>query len=147
MKMNELKDFLYQEIPLIKAMGVQVHSINDSGAVVSAPLAQNDNHMGTGFGGSLSALLITSCYAWLFYILSEQGFFLHVLIKSGQTDYHFPVKEDLKAICVRPSKAEFDEFMDTFKRKGKGKLILTAYVETADGKACSFKGEFVARIK
>ena len=140
----ELNQFLYEQIPIAKALGVEVRRSDHTGSEVYAPLKNNINHMGTAFGGSLNAVLITSCYAWLFHHLEKQGLHSHVLIKEGNTEYLHPVDGDFSAICLAPVGQEYMEFQDHFDRKGKARLTLHAYVENDKGKACVFKGVFVA---
>lgn len=141
---DELNTFLNKQIPISKELGVKVIRSDSTGAEVTAPLKANINHMGTAFGGSLGAVLITSCYAWLFHHLEKQGFQTHVLIKEGTTEYLHPVNQNFSAICVAPTGVEYEEFQDHFERKGRARLKLHAYIENEKGKACVFHGTFVA---
>lgn len=141
----ELRDFLYQEIPLSKAMGIEVVRSGPQETEISAPLTLNRNHMDTAFGGSLNSLLILSCYAWLFHKLKSEGLNAHVLIQAGHTDYHLPVNEDLKSICNGADEEAVEKFLMTFKRKSLARIKLSAEIKTSKGKACSFSGEFVAQ--
>lgn len=138
---QELQDFLYHEIPMAQALGV---TILDE-ATVMGPLSLNRNHMETAFGGSLSSLLILSCYAWLFQTLDKSGHKVHVLIQTGHTDYLLPVKEDIKATTLPPSEADLKKFFEIFSRKGLARITLHSEVRTTQGIACSFKGDFVAQ--
>jgi thioesterase domain-containing protein len=145
MNSAELKNLLYEEIPLAKAMGVEINTSNASSTSVMAPLALNRNHLDTAFGGSLSSLLILSCYAWLFHRLSEEGYHSHVLIQEAHTDYLLPVKEDLIAVCKSPSEEDFEKFKESFRRKNVGRITLHAEISTSEGKCCTFRGLFVAQ--
>lgn len=42
---------IYDMIPLSEALGVELVSYDGHALLVSAPLAPNHNHQGTGFGG------------------------------------------------------------------------------------------------
>lgn len=144
--MNEnLRDYLYSQIPLSKAMSVEIKQANLSGVEVTAPLAPNSNHMDTAFGGSLGTLLILSGYAYLFHRLQMNGIECHVLIKECKTDYLLPVQEELRAICMAPEEVNYAKFLSTFQRRGIARIVLTAYIETVKGKACLFSGEFIAQ--
>lgn len=66
---TELTSFLHEQIPLARALSIEIIKADDHEALVMGPLAPNRNHMGTAFGGSLSAVLILSCYTWLFHRL------------------------------------------------------------------------------
>lgn len=142
---NELRDFLYNEIPLCRFMEIEILRADDEKVEVLGPLGPSRNHLETAFGGSIGAIMIVSCYAWLFHKLKSHGFDCHVLIKEGHTDYHLPVKEDLKAICIPPEAADYEKFLTTFERKGLSKIPLTAFITTKEGKAATFTGVFVAQ--
>lgn len=138
---TELTSFLHEQIPLARALSIEIIKANDNEVEVMGPLAPNRNHMGTAFGGSLSAVLILSCYTWLFHRLEQAGFSAHVLIKEGKTDYLQPVEEDLVAVCLSPEEIHFEKFIESFKRKGMGRITLKAHIKNA----CSFEGVFVAQ--
>lgn len=141
----ELLNLLYEEIPLARAMGVKINTSDAHSTAVMAPLALNRNHLDTAFGGSLSSLLILSCYAWLFHRLNEEGHKVHVLIQEAHTDYLLPVKEDLIAVCRSPSEEDYEKFKESFRRKNVGRITLHAEISTTDGKCCTFRGIFVAQ--
>lgn len=138
---NELTTFLHEQIPLAKALDIEIIKATDSEVEVFGPLTPNRNHMGTAFGGSLSAVLILSCYTWLFHRLDKAGFSAHVLIKEGKTDYLLPVEEDLRAVCLSPDESQFEKFIESFRRKGLGRITLKAQIKDA----CVFEGVFVAQ--
>lgn len=142
---QELEEFLYNEIPMARAIGMKVLEASSSRSKIVGPLSLNRNHMDTAFGGSLSTLLILSCYTWLFQKLDLMKFKSHVLIQSGHTEYLLPVKEDIVAIANAPDEKDFQRFFETFSRKSVGKISIEATVNTAQGTACTFKGEFVAQ--
>lgn len=144
--MNEnLRDFLYGQIPISKAMKVEIKQANLSEVEITAPLAPNSNHMDTAFGGSLGTLLILSGYAYLFHRLQTSGIECHVLIKESKTNYLLPVKEDLRAICSAPLEEDYAKFLSTFQRRGIARITLTAHIKTSEGQACLFSGEFIAQ--
>ncbi|MCM2349270.1 MAG: thioesterase domain-containing protein [Bacteriovoracaceae bacterium] len=144
MKLNDLREYLYNQIPLSKAMGLEITVADISRVEMTAPLELNSNHMDTAFGGSLATLLILTCYGYLFNRLDLAGLESHVLIKEGNTKYLLPVRVELKAICLAPDEATVNQFLTTFKRRGRARITLTAYVEAGAEKACIFSGEFVA---
>lgn len=144
MKLNDLRDYLYDQIPLSKAMGLEIIVADNSQVEMTVPLKLNSNHMDTAFGGSLATLLILACYGYLFNRLDQAGHESHVLIKEGNTKYLLPVREELKAICLAPDEAIYNQFLTTFKRRGRARITLTAFVEAGSEKACIFSGEFVA---
>lgn len=146
MNLSELRSLLYSEIPMSSAMEVEVTEESETSITLKAPLSVNRNHLDTAFGGSLSTLLILSCYAWLFQRMNQEGFSCHVLIQEGHTDFILPVKEDLKAICYAPDRKSFEKFLESFRRKGVGRMTLKAEIITSSGKACDFHGVFIAQM-
>ena len=53
----ELEAYLHEHIPLSKAMGVSVVSVEEGIVILRAPLAPNINHRETVFGGVTEALI------------------------------------------------------------------------------------------
>ena len=61
--MSRLAQFqkrINQNIPLTKAMGLKLLEWDGTALLLSAPLAPNSNHQGTGFGGSLYGVGVTA---------------------------------------------------------------------------------------
>lgn len=142
---TELQAFLHQQIPLSQALGVAVQRADDASAEVSAPLAPNSNHLGTAFGGSLSALLILSGYTWLFRAMSVRGHKCHVVLKRSEVDYVKPVTSSIIATATAPSEKEFDMFLKTFEKKGIGRVNISATISDSNSSiAARLLGEFVA---
>lgn len=142
---NELEAFLYRQIPISQALGVRVTRADQTAVEITASLSANINHLGTAFGGSLNAILVIASYTWLFQILECEDPHSHVILKTGHTEYLKPVKENIRAICHAPDPQDLDRFLQTFRKKRRGRIHLFANVMTAEGEACRFKGEFVAQ--
>jgi thioesterase domain-containing protein len=142
----KLEAFLHEQIPLTRAMGVQVIESNARRLVLEAPLDKNVNHLGTAFGGSLHALPTLACYAAVWTLLRTAGIDGHVVVKRSEASYRRPVTGRLRAVCEHPSAAIVQEFLQDFKRRGKARIELTATVEIPpDPKpAVEFHGSFVA---
>ena len=71
-QLRETEAFFYEQIPLTRAMGVRVESYDGQQLVLTAPLALNHNHLGTAFGGSLSALATLAGYGLLWLDLGDR---------------------------------------------------------------------------
>ena len=136
-----LTDFLFEKIPLTKSLGIQVRLASREKVEIWAPLAPNHNHLGSAFGGSLSALLILGGYTWLYHFMESEGHRVHVILKSQKTDYMGPVESDFLVTCTPPSKEELTRFMDSFLRKGVGRIQL----ESKIGDLARNLGEFVVK--
>ncbi len=142
MTTSELEKFLYAKIPLARHLGSKIKSIDENRAVVSAPLSKNRNHMGTGFGGSLQALLILSAYGWLYQRMQESNRTCHLILQECTTQFLKPVnKNEIIAICEAPKSLELKKFFSTFDKKGIARIELNAAIHDE----CVLVGRFVAK--
>ena len=134
--------FFHEQIPLTKAMGVRVEAHDGRQLVLTAPLEENHNHLGTAFGGSLAALATLAGYGLLWLELGNRD--AHIVIRRSELDYRHPVTGPLRAICRKPPEAELAAFRATFDKAGKARVRLGVTVEE-DGRVCmAFEGTFVA---
>lgn len=141
----KLQDFLHQQIPLSTSLGVEVRNVSTEEVELFAPLAPNHNHLGSAFGGSISALLILGGYTWLYHFMQKQGFSVHVILKSCTTDYQRPVTEDLRIVSRSPMLEERKRFLESYQRKGLGRIFVDSEIQTSKGISATFRGEFVVK--
>ena len=140
----QIEEYLKSHFPLARALNIQVLEAEPSRVEIVAPLAANQNHMQTAFGGSLSAILILACYGWAFRALRVEGLRGHVILKRSEIDFVKPLKSDIFATCESPAAQELRRFLDQLGRKGKSRIQLTSYVSSPSGEHCRLHGEFVA---
>lgn len=140
--LREIDRFLHEKIPLTRAMGVSVEKSDETGLVVTAPLEPNHNHLGTAFGGSLSALATLAGYAMLWLQLGDRE--AHIVIREGSIRYRRPVRDVLRAVCPRPDPAQLEAFRSTFATTGKAHIKLRVCIEEAGQVCVEFEGDFVA---
>ena len=145
--MSELQSFqgyLNQVIPLTRALGINLDHYDGQRLDVSAPLALNHNHQGTGFGGSLYSVAVVAAWGLLELWLRETGRQGSVVIQSGEMDYRQPATADFLACAQLPLEADFKRFADTFDRKGRARLNLASRVYAGpDEPVAVFEGRFV----
>lgn len=140
--LRETEAFLHQQIPLTLAMGVTVESWDGRKLILHAPLEPNHNHLGTAFGGSLSALSTLAGYSLLWLVLGDRQ--AHIVVRDSTIRYRHPVQGALRAICRRPGEDEMEAFQRQFVETGRARLSLHVTIEDA-GKVCvEFAGSFVA---
>src|ERR671939_1452984 len=113
---RQIEELLHSKVPITRAMGVRVEDYDGERLILSAPLAENVNHLGTAFGGSLHALAVLSGYGLLWLELKEAE--CHIVIRKSTISYEHPVQGELRATCVRPSAYALEEFKKTFHQKG-----------------------------
>ncbi|HSI09946.1 MAG: YiiD C-terminal domain-containing protein [Rariglobus sp.] len=139
---SELESYLREKIPLARAMGVRVVAGESGTLVLTAPLEPNHNHLGTAFGGSLSAVATLAAYALLWVELGDRTG--HIVVHRSEIVYHRAVRGEIRAICRRPPDAELAEFRRQFAASGKARIRLGATIEHAGRVCVEFAGDFVA---
>lgn len=123
-------------------MGVHVESYNKEQLVLTAPLEANHNHLGTAFGGSLSAIATLAGYGLLWLELGDRQ--CHIVVHSSTIHYRRPVRENIHAICRRPDEVALAAFKTKFASIGKARITLHVTIEH-DGLMCvDFEGVYVA---
>ena len=85
---------IQDEIPLSRALGIQLHSWDGHSLLLSAPLEPNKNHQGTGFGGSVYSAAVTAAWGLTELALWDLGLKGNVVVQSGNIDYLEPVSSD-----------------------------------------------------
>jgi len=139
---GETTRFFHDKIPITRAMGVAVESYDAEKLIITAPLEPNHNHLGTAFGGSLSAITTLAGYGLLWLELGDRD--AHIVVKSSSIQYRHPVTGTIRAHCQRPAPETMDAFRKKFARSGKAGIELAVTIEE-DGRSCvDFRGVFVA---
>ena len=139
---RQMEELFYDKMPLTRALGVRVEEYDGRRLVLAAPLRDNVNHLGTAFGGSLHALAVLSGYGLLWMELRGTG--ADIVIRDSSISYDRPVRDDIRAACVRPEEKTLDAFKRQFHQKGLARIVLTATIEDAGVTAVRFRGTFVA---
>ena len=135
--------FLHEQIPITRAMGLRVIANDENGFVVEAPVALNSNHLRTAFGGSINAVATLAAYGFLWMELNDAAG--HVVVAESSIRFLRPVRETIRATCLRPDPAGLATFRDRFAEKGKARITLRVHVTEAGETAAEFEGRFVAR--
>jgi thioesterase domain-containing protein len=139
-----VEQYLHEHIPLSKAMAVSVSSIDASGVILSAPLQPNINHRSTVFGGSISAVAILCAWTLIHVRLQVLALPCQIVIQSSNIDYTKPIETDFQVHCLTPADRDWDRFIATIARRGKGRLLLDAEVYCRGLLSGKFQGEYVA---
>lgn len=134
--------YLHDKIPITRAMGVRVARFDDRMLTLTAPLEENHNHLGTAFGGSLSAIATLAGYALLWLELGDRE--SHIVIKSSSMRYLHPVRGEIRADCPRIPSDELSAFREKFAGSGKAGIGLRVTISENDRLCVDFQGVFVA---
>lgn len=137
-----IESFLHEKIPLTRAMGLRVERSDAACFVVSAPLSLNHNHMGTAFGGSLSAIATVAGYGYLWQQMGDRN--CHIVIKEGAIRYRRPLRAQIRATCASPGTEPVDRFMIKYRRTGRAGIELKVTILDEGEIAAEFTGVFVA---
>jgi len=124
-------------------MGVWVVANDENGFVIEAPVALNSNHLRTAFGGSINAVATLAAYGFLWLELKEAA--AHVVVAESSIRFLRPVRETIRATCLRPAAEELAAFRSQFAAKGKARIELRVNVIEGGETAAEFVGTFVAR--
>ncbi|MFZ1219209.1 MAG: YiiD C-terminal domain-containing protein [Chthoniobacterales bacterium] len=135
--------FLHEQIPITRAMGLRVVGHDDAGFTVEAPVALNSNHLRTAFGGSINAVATLAAYGFLWVELNDAA--AHVVVAESSIRFLRPVRETIRATCLRPGANTLSDFRRDFTEKGKARITLQVKVTEANETAAAFEGLFVAR--
>jgi thioesterase domain-containing protein len=139
---QQTESYLHDRIPISRAMGVAVGSCEIGGFLLTAPLEENHNHLGTAFGGSLGAVATLAGYALLWVRMAEPD--CHIVIRESAIRYFHPVTAEIRARCLEPDPAAFAPFMTRFRETSRARLRLTVEIAEGDRTCVRFHGEFVA---
>ena len=135
--------FLHEQIPITRAMGLRAVASDQSGFTVEAPVALNSNHLRTAFGGSINAVATLAAYGFLWMELNDAA--AHVVVAESSIRFLRPVRETIRATCLRPDANSFATFRNQFAERQKARISLRVHVTEAGEIAAEFEGRFVAR--
>ena len=142
---HDVNAYLARHVPITKAMGIRLRSFDADGVTMTAPLKPNINDKGIAFGGTLASILALSGWAMADLLLRREGEVGDVLIALATTEYRAPVSGRIVARCPLPPPEEEAAFLDAFRRRGKARLKLEAFIETKAGPAALFHATYLAR--
>jgi len=142
----EVTAHLQDEIPIIRAMGIQLVGWDGTTVTVAAPLTPNQNHADTAFGGSIATIGIVAGYSLLHLIFLERQLSTRILIQKSSTEYLRPIDEDMTATSSVPNPALLEEFLETMKRKRRARMEIESNILSRKAIAATHRGLFVAMV-
>jgi thioesterase domain-containing protein len=144
MKRGELEQYLYESIPLSKAMGVRVQKSNAEQVVLSAPLIPNRNHQSTVFGGSASAVAILAAWSLLHLRLKQAGLQVRLVIRQNTMTYERPIAGKFLASSSVGDLPAWERFQEMLKRKKRARISIKVRIRCHGEDVGEMLGEFVA---
>ncbi|MEP6574316.1 MAG: YiiD C-terminal domain-containing protein [Gemmatimonadota bacterium] len=142
----QLRDILRSEIPAARHAGITLESYDGSTLALGAPLALNVNQMRTAFAGSLNsaATLAGWSLVWLM-AMEDQQPPSDIVLQDCSVQYLRPVTRDFTARTRRPDPDRVGDFLDALRRRGRGRIEISAEIQELDLSAMIFTGRFVAQ--
>ncbi|HEX6643505.1 MAG TPA: YiiD C-terminal domain-containing protein [Gemmatimonadales bacterium] len=139
-----LERYLFEHIPLSRALGLRVAAASHDAVELEAPLEPNLNHQRTAFGGSLSAVAILAAWSWLRMRLGDAVAGGSIVIQSNSMEYLAPVTTSFRAVCRAPGAERWAAFERTMQRRSRARIELDAEILAGPELAAQFRGQFVA---
>jgi thioesterase domain-containing protein len=144
MDLIKLQEYLYEKMPQVKSMEVEVDSVTSDSLTVSAPLEPNINHRDSVFGGSASSVSILSAWAFLHQKLASEGLSTTLVIQKNTMTYAIPITGNFSATAKLSNSNDWEKFIVMLKRKGKSRINVSSLLNYAGKDAGQFEGTFVA---
>ncbi len=141
---EQVRQYLYDHIPISKAMELEVVEATEERVELSAPLGPNINHRSTVFGGSASALAIFSAWTLLHVRLTHRGIRCRLVIQRNTMNYDAPITDTFSAACSLNDTEAWDRFMSAFERWKRARISVTSVLFCQGEEVGSFSGDFVA---
>ncbi len=139
---HNLTTMVHEQIPLARAMQVEINQV-DGWVITRAPLAPNQNHMGTAFAGSLGAICMLTGWAQVLATLGLD-FSGDIVLKSADLRYLRPLDTSIEAQVVPIEAKTMDGFLSDFETHTKADLKLRVLVTTDEKKAVMYRGTYTA---
>ena len=139
-----IQAYLYEQIPLSKAIAVQVVEVTNDLVILAAPLEPNINHRSTVFGGSASTLAILSAWTLVNFRLKSEGIKTRLVIQKNTMSYDKPITNDFEAICSLPDRQAWSKFTNILQRKKKSRITVMSLLKCNGQQVGEFTGVFVA---
>lgn len=136
--------YMNEQIPITRHLGVKVLTFDGKQIVLYAPLAENINHRGTVFGGSLASVAMLAGWTLLHLTLANENVASRLVIQKNKMDFLKPVQNDFKTVCVLPEQEQWDKFIHFIKRKNKARLEMKAELFCEDELVAVHIGNYVA---
>ncbi|MGB0997034.1 MAG: YiiD C-terminal domain-containing protein [Pseudomonadales bacterium] len=141
---TSLQTIWHEQIPLSKAMDMQIVSFADNVLTCRASLGPNVNVHGTAFAGSLYAVQALTGWGMVHLQLQLNELDASIVIANGCIDYATPVAEDIVVQC---SFGEHEAEMEKLKTTGKARFQLACNVLLDNGSSAGgFSGLYAVRL-
>lgn len=143
MDLNALQQYLYDHIPLSKAMEVTIAAADWDSVRLRAPLAPNINHRDTVFGGSTSAMALLSAWALVYLRLERENIRCHIVVRRNSMVYDKPIPGEFEATSSIADDAAWTDFVAVLSRRNRARIEVESLIHSSGELAAKMSGEFV----
>jgi thioesterase domain-containing protein len=138
--------FMREEIPLTRAMEVQLGKYDDDMLSLRAPLAPNVNDKGCAFGGSLVSLMTLNGWALVELALRAHGEACDVYVGESTVHYLAPLWQDFRSEARLADGSSWTTFFATLAARGRARIEVVCVVPDDNGaSAATLSARFVAK--
>lgn len=142
----DLVQFVREQIPLARAMDLQLATSDPDRLSLRVPLAPNVNDKGCAFGGSLASLMTLAGWALVELALRRRGEQCDVFVGESTVRYLAPVWDDFEARAELAPGADWTTFFSTLESRGRARIEVVCDVPGTPDKPCAtLVSRFVAK--
>lgn len=136
-----LQKTLWHEIPLTRAMGLQVEEASSGLVRLRFPLEPNHNHKMTAFGGSLYSAAVLAGWGVAWCALRERGVAAQVVVAGSVERFVKGVSGDFMAECDSDP-GIWGDALRVLQRKGRARVVLESRVLCGGDVCVDFQGTY-----
>jgi len=140
-----LRKYVEDHIPIVKANGLVITSVDGLEVTAEGVYKQHLNHRNSVFGGSISSILILVSWAKVRVLTDTFDPGAIIVVQTANLEFKKPVLKNFSGITESNSPKEIEKFKRTYARYGKARLQVKAFLK-ADGtedRLADFTGEYV----
>lgn len=136
---------LYADIPLARALGIEIVHLGAERVELTAPFEQNRNGHGTLFGGSAVSIALIAGWLLVHGWVEAAGVDADVVIHELDARFDTPIDRDARAVADAPPTRARERFEKTLDRRGRARIDIPIRVGSVDtSKATALVGRYVA---
>jgi thioesterase domain-containing protein len=143
---HTLTQFMREEIPLARAMDVQLGECTGDMLCLRVRQAPNVNDKGCAFGGSLVSLMTLSGWALVELALRERGETCDLYVGESTVHYLAPLWGDFRSEARLADSNHWATFFATLAARGKARIEVACLVPGDNGaSAATLSARFIAK--
>ena len=129
---NYLEEYFKKNIPLTKAININVLAYDGYSIILSAPLQGNENDKGIGFAGSIFSTAILTAWGLVTLKLRDLKIEARVVASKASINYQKPVTTNFQTRCS-VTDSEWDKFFKNLEKRKNSTLKVTVAVMEKGG--------------